>query len=192
MYVAPLSFLTCRYLEPQQVDCTLQERIAWRIPVRETRITQAKRASINEELVEGEDDDGNAYSYRTYEVILVGISGETGLIEIGRTKSTAERTAQRINDYLSTPTNESLTIRGPGLWTHTLLTLLGGLVFIFFSFLLMTTLINTVFLFGAWIVEFVLFVVGRVGSRVGLSPEANDRINHFRQVVRGIAIRPEH
>lgn len=192
MYLDPLSFLTCRHVETKQIDCNLQERIAWLIPVRETLIARVREAYVNQELVTGEDDDGKAYSYYAYEVILVSASGETGLTGTDQIGLSAKLTANRINDYLNTPTSEPLTVWGHGLWGHSLITLVGGLVFIFFGFLFVTTFVNTVLLFGAWVVEFVLLVVGWVVARIGHSPEVNDQINRFRRAVRGIAIRPDH
>ncbi len=192
MFLQPLSILTCRHIETKQTDCQLQERIAWVIPVRKTPIPHLKEAYVNQALITGEDEDGNKYSYYTYDVILVSASGEIALAGTDKMDLSATLTVQRINGYLNTPTTESLTIWGHGLWQHTLVTLAGGVFFILFAFLFITTIVNTVLLFGAWIVEFVLLIVGWLLDRVGLSPDLKDRVTRFRRALRSIAIPPSN
>jgi hypothetical protein len=145
MYTQPLSSLTCRYVETKQVDCQLQERIAWVIPVREIPIPRLKEAYAKQETQIREDEDGDEYTVSVYRVVLVSDSGEIVLKGYDETRSFAELTTTRINSYLSTPTDESLTVWGFGLWRHTLATLAGGLVFILFVLLFVVAIVDMVF-----------------------------------------------
>jgi len=145
MYVQPLSILTCRYVETTQVDCQLQERIAWVIPVREIPIPHLKEAYVKQETQIREDEDGDEYTVSVYRVVLVSASGEIILKGYDETRSFAELTTTRINYYLNTPTVESLTVWGYGLWRHTLATLAGGLVFILFVFVFVMGIVGMVF-----------------------------------------------
>jgi len=145
MYVQPLSILTCRYVETTQVDCQLQERIAWVIPVREIPIPPLKEAYVKQETQVREDEDGDEYTVSVYRVVLVNASGEIVLKGYDETRSFAELTTTRINYYLNTPTVESLTVWGYGLWRHTLVTLAGGFIFILFVLLFAVGIVDMVF-----------------------------------------------
>ena len=151
LYLQPLSILTCRYVETKQVDCQLQERIAWVIPVREIPIPHLKEAYVKQETQIREDEDGDEYTVSVYRVVLVSASGEIVLKGTDEIGDSADLTTTRINYYLNTPTVESLTVWGYGLWRHTLVTLAGGFVFILFV---------------------LLFVVGIVDVMVGLDTVA--------------------
>ena len=144
MCVQPLSVLTCRYVETKQVGCQLQERIAWVIPVRETPITHLKEAYVKRETRIREDEDGREYTVSVYGVVLVSASGEIGLQGTDEIGLSADLTTTRINSYLNTPTDESLTVWGYGLWGHTLATLIGGLWFILFAFCFVGTIVDMV------------------------------------------------
>ena len=52
LYVYPVSILTCRYVETEQVDCQLQERMIGLIPIQEISITHLKEAYIVTEVQE--------------------------------------------------------------------------------------------------------------------------------------------
>jgi len=145
MCVQPLSVLTCRYVETKQVGCQLQERIAWVIPVRETPITHLKEAYVKRETRIREDEDGREYTVSVYRVVLISASGEIGLQGTDEIGASADLTKTRINDYLNTPTDESLTVWGFGLWGHTLVTLIGGLWFILFAFVFVVAIVGMVF-----------------------------------------------
>jgi hypothetical protein len=146
MFIAPpLTTLTCRYVETKQVDCQLQERVAWVIPVREIPVTHLKRAYVDYETETREDEDGREYTVSVARVILVGASGEIGLEGIDDVGLSATILTARVNDYLSTPTGEPLTLWGFGLLSHTLVTLVGGFVFIL-----------AVLILVLWIVELVV------------------------------------
>ena len=147
LYLQPLSILTCRYVETKQVDCQLQERIAWVIPVWETPIPHLKEAYVKQETQIREDEDGDEYTVSVYRVVLVSVSGEIVLKGYDETRSFAELTTTRINYYLNTPTVESLTVWGFGLWGHTLGTLGGGLWFILFAFVFVVAIVGM----GHWV-----------------------------------------
>jgi len=144
MYTQPLSVITCRYVESKQVNCQLQERIAWVISLREIPITHLKKAFVKTETRIREDEDGDEYTVLVDRVVLLSASGERTLKGYDDIGSSAKLTAARINDYLNTPTVESLTIWGFGLWGHTLATLAGGLVFILFALIVVVAIIDMV------------------------------------------------
>jgi hypothetical protein len=144
LYLQPLSVLTCHHVETKQVDCQLQERIAWVIPVREIPITHLKEAYVEQEAQTGEDESGEQYSASLYRVVLVSASGEVVLRGYDETRSFAELTTARINYYLNAPTVASLTVWGYGLWRHTLGTLAGGLVSILFALLFVAAIVDMV------------------------------------------------
>jgi hypothetical protein len=145
MYIQPLSVLTCRYVETKQVDCQLQERIAWVIPVGESPITHLQEAYLKTETQIRTDEDDNEYTVLVDRVVLVSASGELVLKGYDDVGSSALLTTRRINDYLNTPTAESLTVWGFGLWRHTLGTLIGGFVFVLFVLLFVLAIVNMVF-----------------------------------------------
>jgi len=145
LYLEPLSILTCRYVETKQVGCQLQERIAWVIPVREIPIPHLKEAYVKQETQIREDEDGDEYTVFVYRVVLVSASGEIGLQGTDEIGASADLTTTRINSYLNTPTAESLTVWGYGLWRHTLVTLAGGLWFILFAFVFVVGIVGMVF-----------------------------------------------
>jgi hypothetical protein len=151
LYVQPLSILICRYVETRQVDCQLQERIAWVIPVREIPIPRLKEAYVDRKTVTRRDEDresdtyGKEYTVDIHRVILISASGEIGLSGTDEIGISAKLTATRINSYLNTPTDESLTVWGFGLLGHALATLGGGLWFIVFAFAFVVAIVDMVF-----------------------------------------------
>jgi hypothetical protein len=115
-----LPVLTCRYAEPRQVDCLLEERIAWLIPVQRTRVTGLQKAYVDLEAVVVEDKSGNQSTVYYDRVILVSSSGEIRLQRTDSMGSLARVTSGRLNAYLSTYADAPLTVWGHGLWEHTL------------------------------------------------------------------------
>ena len=145
LYLQPLSILTCRHVEPKQVDCQLQERIAWVIPVQRIPITDLKEAYVKQETQIREDEDGDEYTVSVYRVVLVSASDEIVLKGYEDIRISADVTAIRVNGYLNTPTDRSLTVSGYGLLGHTLVTLGGGLWFIVFTFAFVGAVVDMVF-----------------------------------------------
>jgi hypothetical protein len=145
MYIQPLSVLTCRYVETKQVDCQLQERIAWVIPVEENPITHLQEAYLKVETQTRIDEDDNEDTVLVDRIVLVSPSGELVLKGYDDVGSSALQTTRRINDYLNAPTAESLTVWGFGFWRHTLVTLVGGFIFILFVLLFVMGIVNVVF-----------------------------------------------
>jgi hypothetical protein len=145
LYLQPLSILTCRYVETRQVDCQIQERIAWVIPVQRISITHMKEAYVKQETRIREDQDGDEYTVSVYRVALVSASDEIVLKGYEEVRISADLTVTRINGYLNTPTDRSLTVWGYGLLGHTLVTLGGGLWFIVFIFAFVVAVVDMVF-----------------------------------------------
>jgi hypothetical protein len=145
IYMQPLSILTCRYVEPAQVDCQIQERIAWLIPVRGSPFTNLKKAYVKPETQIREDEDGDEYTVTVYRVVLISDSSEIVLKGTDEIGFSSDLTARRINDYLNATTGERLTVWGYGLWGHTLITLAGGGVFLLFGFVFVVAIVDMVF-----------------------------------------------
>jgi hypothetical protein len=185
-----LPVLICRYVEPGQVDCLLEERIAWLIPVHRTRVTDLQRAYVNVETVVVEDERGNQSTDYTDRVILATSSGEIGLQRMDSPGSLARVTSGRLNAYLSRYADTPLTVWGYGLWEHALVTVVGGLLVILFGCVLVTVILNSSLLFVAWTVDFVLLVLGWGAGTLGRDPAIKDRILGLRGVVEGIVTRP--
>jgi len=145
MNAQPLPIITCRHVNRGQVDCQIQERIAWVIPIREISLTDLKEAYVNREIHYGEDEDGEEYTFYSFEVVLVHDTGEfvlTGSDEYG---FISNLTARRINNYLNTPTRKPLTIWAYGLATNILVTVIGGFIFLLFGFLFVVAIVDMVF-----------------------------------------------
>jgi hypothetical protein len=109
MFVEPVSILTCRYVEPEQVDCQLQERLAGIVRVRQIPVTDLEQAYAKWETETRQDEDGDEYTASVATVILVCASGEVAVRGTGRPEF-AGRTTKQINDFLSSPTDGSLTV----------------------------------------------------------------------------------
>ena len=145
MNAQPLPILTCRHVNREQVDCQIQERIAWVISIREISLTDLKEAYVNREIHYGEDEDGDEYTFYSFEVVLVNDTGEfflTGSDEYG---FISNWTARRINNYLNTPTRKPLTIWIYGLATNILVTVIGGFIFLLFGFIFVMAIVDMVF-----------------------------------------------
>jgi len=145
MNVQPLPILTCRHVNREQIDCQIQERIAWVISIREISLTDLKEAYVNREIHYGEDEDGDEYTFYSFEVVLVNDTGEfvlTGSDEYG---FISNWTARRINNYLNTPTRKPLTIWIYGLATNILVTVIGGFIFLLFGFIFVMAIVDMVF-----------------------------------------------
>jgi hypothetical protein len=161
VYLFPVSILTCRYVEPKQVDCQLQERIVGLILVREISIIDLKRTYIAREDQTREDEDGNEYTVTISQVVLDSTSGEVVLRGTEEGKQFAGRTTRRINNYLDAATDESLRLWHAA-WIETLFATLGGGVLLGLA----------LFLFGVWVVEV-----------VGLSEKVKDQMVRFRRKI---------
>jgi hypothetical protein len=186
-----LPVLTCRYVEPGQVDCLLEERIAWLIPVHRTRVTDLQRAYVHTETGTATDDSGNQYTVYTDQVILVSRSGEIKLQKLDSPGSLARLTSARLNAYLSTDSDAPLTVWGYGLLEHTLAAMGGGIFVILFGFLLVTAILSSCLLVVGWIVDLVLVVLGWGAGTLGRDPALQDRVLRLRSVAKGIVTRPD-
>jgi hypothetical protein len=200
-----LPVLTCRHVEFKQVDCLLQERIAWLIPVHKTRVTDLQGAYVHTETGVVKDERGNPSTAYYDQVILVTRSGEIGLQRVESPGSLARLTSARLNAYLAThsdapysdapysdaPYSDTwLTVWGYGLWEHTLASMAGGIFVVLFGFLLVAAILNSSLLVAGWIVDFVLVVAGWGAGTLGCDPQVRDRVLRLRRVVEEIVTRP--
>ena len=201
-----LPVLTCRYVEPGQVDCLLEERIAWLIPVHRTRITGLQRVYVHTETGTVTDDSGNESTVYTDQVILVSRSGEIKLQRMDSPGSLARLTSGRLNAYLgahqSAPHSDALhsdalhsdaplTVWGYGLLEHTLAAMGGGIFVLVFGFSLVTAILSSTLLLVGWIVDFALLVVGWGGGTLRSDPEVKLRMLRLRSLVKRIVTRPD-
>jgi hypothetical protein len=145
MNIQPLPILTCRHVNRDQVDCQIQEHIAWLILIRESSITNLKKAYVKSETHVGEDEDGDEYTYYSNEVVLVNDTSEQILIGSDEHGIISNLTANRINKYLNTPTRKPLTIWTYGLATNILVTVIGGFVFLLFGFCFIVATVGMIF-----------------------------------------------
>ena len=160
MYVEPVSVLTCRYTEPKQVDCQLQERLAGVVRVRRVPVTGLEKAYAKWETETRQDEDGDEYTVSVATVILVCASGEVAVRGTGRPEF-AGRTTKQINDFLDAPADESLTVWHAA-WAKMLpVTLAGGILFSLF-----------ICGFAVWVVDVLGFsqkvkdLMARLGHRI--------------------------
>jgi len=192
LFVRPWSILTCYHMEPRQIDCRLEKRIAWLFPVEERSISGLRDAVLRWERATRIEEDGERTGYLVYDVVLVSDSGEASLAQYDPSWSNiAHSTAARLKGYLQASGAAPLTLFGHGLWLHTVSTLGGCIILLLFSFALMTSTVNSLLLLGAWAMDCALSAVGWVVDSVGAFSEANDQIARLLQAVRGVAIQPE-
>lgn len=145
MNVQPLPILTCRHVNRGQVNCQIQERIVWVIPIREISLTDLKEAYVNRETLVGEDEDGDEYTFYSFEVVLVNDTSEFVLKGSDDYGIISNLTARRINNYLNTPTRKPLTIWVYGLATNILVTVIGGFIFLLFGFSFLVGVVDMIF-----------------------------------------------
>jgi hypothetical protein len=145
MNIQPLPILTCHHANRKQVDCQIQERLVWVFPIQETAIPDLKEAYVNRETHIGEDENGDEYTYYSFEVVLVNDSSELVLKGSDEHGFISNLTANRINNFLNTPSRKSLTIWAYGLATNILVTVIGGFVFLLFGFVFLMGLVDMIF-----------------------------------------------
>lgn len=145
MYNQPLPILTCRYVDPEQVDCEIQDRVAWLVPVREREVKQLNRAYVKTDIWVMEDENGDEYNTYMNRVILESASGEVVLKGGDEMGFSSELAATLINSYLSTPTTKPLKIWIYGLWSNALTNVGGLVIFLLFGFLFLVGLVDLIF-----------------------------------------------
>jgi len=132
-YVYPVSILTCRYVETEQVDCQLQERMVGLIPVQEISVTNLKQAYVTSEVHERRRNDREIIPDKVYKLTLSGNSGPVDLQSSDEFGGfVVEQTADKINDFLLTHTDEPLRI-----WQATWVPLLVSSFFFLVSALML-------------------------------------------------------
>jgi hypothetical protein len=135
LYVYPVSILTCRYVETAQVNCQLQERMLGIIPVQEISITHLKDAYVVSEVRQSDDDD---YT-EVYKLMLSANSDTVGLNSFDEFGGIfVEQTADKINNFLLTHTDEPLRI-----WQATWVPLLLGSFFLLVAIILLYAAVDS-------------------------------------------------
>jgi hypothetical protein len=137
LYVYPVSILTCRYVETEQVDCLLQERMIGLIPVQEISVINLKDAYVTSEVYERDDRDTSD------EVYKLTLSGNSGPVDLQGSDEfggfVAEHTADKINNFLLRHTDEPLRI-----WQATWVPLLLGSFFFLVAVLLVYVAVESI------------------------------------------------
>ncbi|WP_339136461.1 MAG: hypothetical protein WGN25_01085 [Candidatus Electrothrix sp. GW3-4] len=124
-YVYPVSILTCEYVEPNQVDCHLQERAVGLIPIKSQDVLDLKDAYVSKESSE-KRRSGKTERLVTDRVVLQTSSDTIPLNSFDETGGfLAKNTAKTIKDFLQSHTTEPLRV-----WQATWLPL--GLSLFFF------------------------------------------------------------
>ncbi len=144
LYVYPVSILTCRYVETEQVDCQLQERMIGLIPIQETSVINLKQAYVTSEVHERRRNDREIIPDRVYKLTL---SGNSGPVDIGTSDEfggvLVEQSVDKINDFLLRHTNEPLRI-----WQATWVPLLLGSFFFLVAVLLLYVAVDSLIRLG--------------------------------------------
>ncbi len=139
LYVYPVSILTCRYVETEQVDCQLQERMLGLIPVQEISIVNLKDAYVVSEVYERRRTDREIIDNRVYKLILSGKSGTVNLQSFDEFGGFfIEQTADKISDFLLTHTDEPLRI-----WQATWVPLLVNSFFLLVAVILLYAAVDS-------------------------------------------------
>lgn len=139
LYVYPVSILTCRYVETEQVDCQLQERMIGLVPVQEISIVNLKEAYVVSEVHEKRRKDRNTIDPKVYKMILSTDSGTVALESFDEFGGIfVEQTVDKINDFLLTHTDEPLRI-----WQATWVPLLVGSFFFLVSVLMLYVAVDS-------------------------------------------------
>jgi len=139
-YVYPVSILTCRYVETEQVDCQLQERMIGLIPIQEISVINLKQAYVTSEVHERRRNDRETIPDTVYKLTLSGNSGPVDLQssdEFG--EFVIEQTADKINDFLLRHTDEPLRI-----WQATWVPLLISSFFFLVAVLLVYAAVDSI------------------------------------------------
>ncbi|WLE95430.1 MAG: hypothetical protein QTN59_12135 [Candidatus Electrothrix communis] len=109
-YVYPVSVLTCEYVEPNQVNCRLQERAIGLIPIQETSIIDLKGAYVTKEVTEVRRD-GREERLVTDRVVLQTGSDKIPLNSFDESGGfLARNTADKIKEFLRSSTEEPLRV----------------------------------------------------------------------------------
>jgi uncharacterized protein YpmB len=139
LYVYPVSILTCRYVETEQVDCQLQERMIGLVPVQEISIVNLKEAYVVSEVHEKRRSDRQIIDPKVYRMILSTDSGTVALESFDEFGGIfVEQTVDEINDFLLTHTDEPLRI-----WQATWVPLLVGSFFFLVSVLMLYVAVDS-------------------------------------------------
>ncbi|WPD22545.1 MAG: hypothetical protein SD837_20455 [Candidatus Electrothrix scaldis] len=143
LYAYPVSILTCAYVEPNQVDCRLQERAVGLIPIKKQDIFDLKDAFVTRESSEIRRS-GRTERLITDRVVLQTSSDKIPLNSFDETGGfLAKDTAHTIKDFLQSHTTEPLRV-----WQATWLPL--GLSLFFFPLSLVMLYVVFEYLLCGW------------------------------------------
>jgi len=142
--VYPVSILTCRYVETEQVDCQLQERMIGLIPIQETSIINLKETYVASEVHEKRRHDRETIDRKVYMLIL---NGNSGTVDLGSFDEFGgvfvEQTVDKIDDFLLSHTVEPLRI-----WQATWVPLLLGSFFFLVAVLMLYVAVDSLIRLG--------------------------------------------
>jgi len=139
LYVYPVSIVTCRYVETEQVDCQLQQWMIGLIPIQEISVINLKQAYVTSEVRERRRNDRDIIDNTVYKLIL---SGNSGPVDLGTSDEFGgvfvEQSVDKINDFLLRHTDEPLRI-----WQATWVPLLLGSFFFLVAVLLLYVAVDS-------------------------------------------------
>lgn len=139
LYIYPVSILTCRYVETEQVDCQLQERMIGLIPIQETSIVHLEEAYVVSEVHEKRRNDREIIGTTVYKMILSSNSGTVDLESFDEFGGVfVQQAVDKINDFLLTHTDEPLRI-----WQATWVPLLVSSFFFLVSVIMLYVVVDS-------------------------------------------------
>ena len=126
-------------METEQVDCQLQERMVGLIPIQEISVTNLKQAYVTSEVRERRRNDRDIIDNTVYKLTLSGNSGPVHLQSSDEFGGfVVEETADKINEFLLTHTDEPLRI-----WQATWVPLLVSSFFFLVAVLLVYVAVDS-------------------------------------------------
>ena len=109
-YFYPVSLLTCQYMEPNQVDCRLEEKAVGLFPIKEQIVIDLKDAYVIKEVTEVRRS-GRTEKLISDRVVLQTNSDKVPLNSFDETGGfLARNTADKIKEFLRSRTDEPLRV----------------------------------------------------------------------------------
>ena len=140
IYAAPVTFYSCRRVEPEQVDCRVAQRALGLVAVSEQRITNVRRATYHSERRSSRSSKGRTTSTTYYTIVLESASGQQVTAgETAHTVTSSQSISQQINDFIADPLAPPLRV-----WQAQWLPLVVGGAFLLFGLLLLVVLVMAV------------------------------------------------
>ena len=137
LYAAPVAIYSCRRVEPEQVDCRIEQRILGLIAVKEQRIVNVRRASCSSETRSSTNSKGSTTSTTYSTIVLESASGQQVTAgETAHTLTSSRSICQQINTFVAEPLAPPLRV-----WQAQWLPLVVGGVFMLFGLLLFAAIL---------------------------------------------------